>query len=81
MLVKCGSEVVVTFVCVCECALVMLSFLACPQLTAPDTDLQPPPLKKRAHNVNSSLLMTTPECAHAPCHFKEDIRSPCLSLN
>ena len=65
----------VAFVYVCECALVMLISLACPQLTAPDTDLQPPPLKKRAHNVSSSLLMTTPECAHAPCLFKEDVRN------
>ena len=42
---------------------VMLHSLSRPQLTTPDTDLQPPPLKKQAYNVSFSLLLIIPMCA------------------
>ena len=42
---------------------VMLHSLSCPQLTAPDTDLQPLPIKKQAHNVSFSLLLIISMCA------------------
>ena len=41
----------------------VLHSLSCPQLTAPDTDLQPLPIKKQAHNVSFSLLLIIPMCA------------------
>ena len=48
----------------------MLHSLSCPQFTAPDTDLQPPPLKKQAYNVSCSLFMIIPinECSLCTVH-------------
>ena len=57
---------------------VMLYFFSCPQLTAADTGLQPPPLKKNRYHVSCSLLLIIPKYAACAHNTQMQIEQECL---